>query len=173
MTLAPRVPSPSPYDFRVLDEIPRRYNPDTGRMEPISKGGVIYEIPTSVPNSFPRLNERIGSDYSVPKMSPLVFLAQALGGLAGSLIGNRGGGEQQQMPYAFGSDVLGQMQQAETNKLLRELLEISKGKRDDKSQYPEVKFPKKTFDPTDFLMPNTFGSGESLSINNFGELVDL
>jgi len=171
MTFAPRRPSSAVFD--VLDEIPRTYNPDTGRMEPINRGGVIDEIPRSIPNPFPRLKDQVGSDYSVPKMSPWIFLAQALGGLAGALGGNRGGNNQQQMPYAFGSDVMGQMQQMETNKLLRELLEISKGKRDDKSQYPEVKFPKKTFDLPDYLMPKTFGPGESLSVNNFGELIDL
>lgn len=120
------------------------------------------------PNEF----ERKFDNVPAPKMSPLVFLMGMIGEAVGSLADKRDGDSQQQNPYD-GSDVVRQMQQMETNKLLRELLEISKGKRDDKSQYSEVKFPKKTFDPSGYLMPKTFGPGESLSVNNFGELIDL
>lgn len=120
------------------------------------------------PNEF----ERKLDNVPAPKINPLVFLMGMLGETVGSLVGKREPGVQQQNPYG-GFDAISQMQQAETNKLLRELLEISKGKRDDKSQYPEVRFPKKTVNPPDFLMPKTFGPGESLSVNDFGELVDF
>lgn len=67
-----------------------------------------------------------------PSVSPWAFLAQAIGNVAGSIVGAQRGEQQsqqapvvQQMP-----DFVEMMQREETNRLIRELLKSSKEKKD-------------------------------------------
>lgn len=97
----------------IMDEIPRVYNP-------ASEFG-IDTVPTG------------------GMMSPAMFLAQAIGGVVGSLVGGKRGEGQNQMGGGMSSmpDPTEFMQREETNRLLREFLKRMEG--DSYKNKPEYK----------------------------------
>ena len=102
----------------IMDEIPRTYGPASKfSIDTVPTGGM---------------------------MSPAMFLAQAIGGVVGSLVGGKRGGGQNQMGGGMPSmpDPTEFMQREETNRLLREFLKRMEGESYTRPKYetlPDIK----------------------------------
>jgi len=115
-------------------------------------GGVFSEFPSRFPEK--------SSDFSIdtvpfPSISPWTFLAGTIGNIVGSIAGARRGNKPnsgQPNPFPM-PDPYEMMQREETNRLIRELLETSKSKKD--------KFTMEL----DLRKPGVLGSND-LSFNN-------
>lgn len=97
----------------IMDEIPRTYDPAAKfSIDTVPTGGM---------------------------MSPAMFLAQAIGGIVGSLVGGKRGGGQNKTDGGMSSmpDPTEFMQREETNRLLREFLK--RMERDSDKNKPEYK----------------------------------
>lgn len=103
------------------DEIPRTYDPPKFSIDTVPTGGM---------------------------MSPAMFLAQAIGGIVGSLVGGKRGEGQNQTGGGMPSmpDPTEFMQREETNRLLREFLKRMEGESYTRPKYETL--PDKKIDPS-------------------------